>query len=1190
MARTESKVSASVAEVKDSLDRLLLCEVLIEEYETLEQPALEAEKLSAIKKDIKEHYSKCKSLSEAERAKADKELDGRLVKDIYSLMIAAQRGETNKRAEKDANDYRELYSNSYKSLAKEDLDRVVDRAVIAKIYGHVDELNDRHERKYISEKDKAKREEIVQEATLKAIHDEALGTSASLISSDSSSSTTPGSSSQKSGGITQEVAKKVAAGTLRSALCLSGGGIRSATFNLGILQGLARHGLLQRFDYLSTVSGGGFIGGWLSAWIARDGIESVTKQLTDAPESPLQVEPKPIEHLRIYSNYLSPQPGLLSADTWTLVASVLRNLLLNWMVFLPVLFALLLLPRLWTSILFRSTDETHSTPYWKYSIPISLAVALISGIWGIAYIGWSLPSANSYKKNPVSPRFKEEQGFFIWRCLIWLVLSACALSVFLWASRKSGNIFSLSDFSVAQGTLNQLHFFGYAELLILPGLIVCIAKVIINAPRRGLRFIVSVFVVGLLILLAQALVGYLAIVVVTNWLRVTEQDAVRYAIFSVPVLLLLKVLGAILIAGLSSWLANDDDQEWWARAGAWVFIVILAWIAVNFLVLYGPLLILTLNTTYQTLKHEGLTSLNWSDIGKILGTIMGVVSGFITLVGGFSAKTPANAKEAQKAGIGGILLGALTTLLAPIFLAFVFILISLVTDWILISRPVQFFTQGNTLSGPPLSIEAWHINLLQTTPVHVVLLLILFLLLLVFFLGPFISTNAFSLQFLWRNRIIRAYLGASNQNRRPNRFTGFDTYDNLQMYELRKQPEPVEQPAPRQNREDLKTIPATSKLLHVLNLALNLTGGEKLQWQDRRAESFTVSPLHCGSYWLGYRRSFSYGGREGISLGAAVAISGAFVSPNMGYMMTSPVVRFLMALFNVRFGAWLGNPGPAGDKPKLLERFLTWPAKLLRGKIDHPFQLDSPTLSVLPFISEAFGTVDDKAAYVYLSDGGHFENLGLYEMVLRRCRFIVVSDASTDPDYSFQSLAMSIRQIRVDLGVPIDLQELSVTNPAQDMKNKYCAIGTIRYSCVDRVQTDTSTSDKDFDGVLIYIKPSLIGEEPRDIVNYWQDRHTFPQEVITDQWFSEAQFESYRALGSYIIDAICGDSNNPVNLAAFAAKVRDHNQVDFRAFREQISYLALEHEFKMGMGDETFPNSFSSYRRKVRNFMGRLLG
>jgi hypothetical protein len=242
---------------------------------------------------------------------------------------------------------------------------------------------------------------------------------------------------------------------------------------------------------------------------------------------------------------------------------------------------------------------------------------------------------------------------------------------------------------------------------------------------------------------------------------------------------------------------------------------------------------------------------------------------------------------------------------------------------------------------------------------------------------------------------------------------------------------------------------------------------------------------------------------------------------------------------------------------------------------------------VLPFVAEAFGDIDDKSAYVYLSDGGHFENLGLYEMVLRRCRFIVVSDASTDPDYSFQSLAMSIRQIRVDLGVPIDLPELSVTSPSLDLKSKYCAIGKIRYSCVDRDPNDSKTTDKDFDGVLIFIKPSLIGEEPRDVINYWQSSSSFPQEVITDQWFSESQFESYRALGSFIIDAICGgDSRNPVNLAAFAAKVRDHNELDFRAFREKISHLALESAFKGEM--QTTP--LRSYRRRVNKFMRRILG
>ena len=220
-------------------------------------------------------------------------------------------------------------------------------------------------------------------------------------------------------------------------------------------------------------------------------------------------------------------------------------------------------------------------------------------------------------------------------------------------------------------------------------------------------------------------------------------------------------------------------------------------------------------------------------------------------------------------------------------------------------------------------------------------------------------------------------------------------------------------------------------------------------------------------------------------------------------MMTSPVVRFLMTLFNARFGWWLGNPGAAGDKTYPL----VWAVGAIRGlfgerRRGHPFESASPTLSVLPIVAEAFGKTNDKSPYVYLSDGGHFDNLGLYEMVLRRCRFIVVCDASTDAGYSFDSLARSIRQIRVDLGVPIDIRELSITTPSQDLKGKYCAVGRIRYSCVDRRADEPAHAqlhDADFDGTLIYIKASMIGEEPRDVVNYGQGSQSFPQEIIVDQ-------------------------------------------------------------------------------------------
>src|SRR3954465_7508135 len=139
----------------------------------------------------------------------------------------------------------------------------------------------------------------------------------------------------------------VLGGKQRSALCISGGGIRSATFALGALQGLAEHGLLAQFDYLSTVSGGGYIGSWLSAWPPRlNGIENVVPHLrTDAPP-PGPGDPNPLDHLREYNNYLSPKLGGFSADTWTLIATVLRNIALNWLVLIPLLLFFLVAPRI----------------------------------------------------------------------------------------------------------------------------------------------------------------------------------------------------------------------------------------------------------------------------------------------------------------------------------------------------------------------------------------------------------------------------------------------------------------------------------------------------------------------------------------------------------------------------------------------------------------------------------------------------------------------------------------------------------------------------------------------------------------------------------------------------------------------------------------------------------------------------
>jgi hypothetical protein len=211
----------------------------------------------------------------------------------------------------------------------------------------------------------------------------------------------------------------------------------------------------------------------------------------------------------------------------------------------------------------------------------------------------------------------------------------------------------------------------------------------------------------------------------------------------------------------------------------------------------------------------------------------------------------------------------------------------------------------------------------------------------------------------------------------------------------------------------------------------------------------------------------------------------------MGYY-SSPSISLLLAFFNVRLGWWLGNPGPQGEDS---------------------YTKQGPDFAIKPLIDEAFGLTTDDKRYVYLSDGGHFEDLGLYEMVRRRCRFIVVVDAGEDANFAFEDLGNAIRKIDIDLGIRIHftgLRDLINRPPRapvgqQQPQLPYYATGVIDYKAAD--------GDGTCNGTILYIKPALHWTEPAGIASYARAHETFPHETTTDQWFTESQFESYRSLG-----------------------------------------------------------------------------
>ena len=354
-----------------------------------------------------------------------------------------------------------------------------------------------------------------------------------------------------------------------------------------------------------------------------------------------------------------------------------------------------------------------------------------------------------------------------------------------------------------------------------------------------------------------------------------------------------------------------------------------------------------------------------------------------------------------------------------------------------------------------------------------------------------INVNRFSLQSFYRNRLVRAFLAAGRPVRKPDHFTGFDGEDNPRMHQFRAEV----------MARDGGVAPLPRRLLPVVNVTLNLVGGERLAWQQRQAEAFTITPLACGSAMLdlehnrtepkgAYVSSLAYGGAEsnasqpgdGISLGTAMAISGAAVSPAMGYH-SSPPTALLMTLFNARLGCWLPNP--------------VWPDRAYLKR-------SGPSRALRPLLNEMFGQTTDHQRDIYLSDGGHFDNLGLYEMVRRRCRLIFVSDAGCDPQAQFADLGETARKIRIDLGVDITM---SPPLPLNDGAVA-CATGTIHYP------------NGAAPGLLVYLRPVLVGNLPIDVLNYSKTNAEFPNDTTADQWFSESQFESYRQLGRYLVGVI----------------------------------------------------------------------
>jgi hypothetical protein len=299
----------------------------------------------------------------------------------------------------------------------------------------------------------------------------------------------------------------------------------------------------------------------------------------------------------------------------------------------------------------------------------------------------------------------------------------------------------------------------------------------------------------------------------------------------------------------------------------------------------------------------------------------------------------------------------------------------------------------------------------------------------------------------------------------------------------------------------------------------------------RGGASFTFEEDFVGGPTMGYVRTTSMEKAvkdSTLTLPGLMAVSGAAVAPSMG-KMTRAGLRFVMALFDLRLGVWLPNPRRYEWRSRIEHPWYVFPplevwadrqakpgvrralADEEAGPLSEEWAFRRPGTGYV--FKEALGKNSLKQQYLYVSDGGHWENLGLVELLRRGCGTIVCLDAAGDDIHHFNTLSEAIDLAHADLGVEFTMDMRSLI-PNKKGRSKACyATGTFRYP--NKKQ-----------GKIFYVKAAICEKAPIEVVTYKERDDKFPNHPTTDQFFSEYTFESYRTLGEHAVrEALVGEGS-----------------------------------------------------------------
>ena len=411
-------------------------------------------------------------------------------------------------------------------------------------------------------------------------------------------------------------------------------------------------------------------------------------------------------------------------------------------------------------------------------------------------------------------------------------------------------------------------------------------------------------------------------------------------------------------------------------------------------------------------------------------------------------------------------------------------------------------------------------------------------------LGFLTNLNYISVHRFYRDRLMETFIPD------PKNIFLENWSANLPSEEANITPLSKMYPKPDNNQEhsndENSSKEPTKHPYHIINTNVVLVDSNIPKFRGRGGDNFILSPFVCGSNSTGWVRTHEYMNNE-LTLPTAMSISGAAVNPNTGVggegATRNRWLSLVMELLNLRLGYWaqhprrdtlsfihfqpnfffpfLFNPGNQKDSIFTLKRFafINWE----RFKLKY-------------FLGWFFSRMNENKPFLQLSDGGHFENLGIYELLRRKTRVIIVCDAGADKDFKFEDLGNALEKARVDFGVKVkDLNLKPLIPPSEEGEAEVgFALAKIIYN--EEEEKEEEKEEEDI-GRLIYIKTTFIKDiESKDVLAYKRSHKDFPDQSTADQFFDEKQFEAYRELGYQIaLTMVQGikDTKDPIYIEAF---------------------------------------------------------